>query len=150
MLPTTIASTLLLDRVGRKPVMIVSLAMAGVGAAGIAAAHTEPVFIIGGAGLAGGVLAAWPAILSYAAELYPTRIRATAIGWAAAAGRTAAVLSPAMLGLLMATWTAGRGVALSVCAGALGAAALVVFFFGEETAGRSLEEIAAHSLERRG
>lgn len=149
MLPTTIASTLLLDRVGRKPVMIVALAMAAAGAAGIAAAHTELVFILGGAGLAGGVLAAWPVILSYAAELYPTRIRATATGWASAAGRTAAVLAPAMLGLLMATWTAGQSVALSVCAVALGAAALIVFFFGEETAGRSLEEIAGGPLESR-
>lgn len=148
MLPPTIASTLLLDRVGRKPVMIVALTAAGVGAAGVAAAHSEAIFILGGAVLAGGVLAAWPVILSYAAELYPTRIRATATGWASAAGRTAAILAPAMLGALMTTWATGRGVALNVCAGALGAAALIVLFLGEETAGRPLEEVADRAPER--
>jgi MFS transporter, putative metabolite:H+ symporter len=149
MLPPTIASTLLLDRLGRKPVMIVALTAAGVGAAVVAAAHSEPIFILGAAGLAGGVLAAWPVILSYAAELYPTRIRSTATGWASAAGRTAAILAPAMMGALMTTWATGREVALSVCAGALGAAALIVLFIGEETAGRPLEEVADRSLERR-
>lgn len=150
MLPATIASTLLLDRVGRKPVMITALAVAALGAGGIASARTASAFVLGGAGLAGGVLAAWPVILSYAGELYPTRIRATATGWASAAGRTAAILAPAMLGVLMTTWTTGRGVALSVCAGALALAALIVLFFGEETAGRPLEEIAAGPSDGRG
>ena len=78
-------------------------------------------------------------------ELYPTRIRATATGWASAAGRTGAILAPAMLGLLMRSWTAGRGLALSIFAGALVIALLIVLFLGEETAGRSLEEVAEHA-----
>src|SRR2546422_9782792 len=102
--------------------------------------------------LGGGVLAAWPVILSYAAELYPTRIRATAVGWASAAGRTGAILAPALLGVLLHSWTSGRGLALGLFACALVIAALIVFFLGEETAGRPLEDVAeaARGGARRG
>ncbi len=140
-LPVTVASTLLLDRVGRKPVMITALSLAAAGAAAVAGARDTLTFVLGGVGLAGGVLAAWPVILSYAAELYPTRIRATAIGWASAAGRAASILAPALLGILMSTWSQGRGPAMLVFAALLAAAAVIVLVAGEETAGRSLEEI---------
>ncbi len=42
----------------------------------------------------------------------------------------------------MSTWSQGRGPAVAVFAAALAAAALIVLVIGEETAGRSLEEIA--------
>lgn len=137
-----IAATVLIDRVGRKPVMIVSLSVGAAGAAGVGMARGEAGLVIAAIALAGGVLAAWPVILSYAAELYPTRIRATAVGWASAAGRTGTIVSPALLGLLLKSWTSGLSLALSVFAGALVIAALIVAFLGEETAGRSLEEVA--------
>ncbi len=141
-LPMTLASTLLLDRRGRKPVFVAALAVAALGAVGVAAARTEAVFLLSGGALAGGTLAAWPVILSYAAELYPTRIRATATGWASAAGRSAGIFAPALLAALMPAWSRGRGPAMAVFAAALGAAVLIVLLLGEETAGRSLEEIA--------
>jgi hypothetical protein len=42
----------------------------------------------------------------------------------------------------MGSWTSERSLALGVFAGALLIAALIVVFLGEETAGRSLEEVA--------
>lgn len=137
-----VLSTLLIDRVGRRPVIISGLSLGAAGAAGLGAARGEAGVVVGAIFLAGGILGAWPVILSYAAELYPTRIRATAVGWAAAAGRTGAILAPAMLGALLRSWTSGRGLALGVVAGALVIAALIVVFLGEETAGRSLEDVA--------
>jgi MFS family permease len=137
-----VAATLLIDRVGRKPVIITGLVLSAAGALGVGASAGELSLVIAAIALAGGVLAAWPVILSYAAELYPTRIRATAVGWASAAGRTGGILSPALLGVLMRSWTSGRMLALSLFACALVMAALVIVFLGEETAGRSLEEVA--------
>jgi putative MFS transporter len=64
------------------------------------------------------------------------------VGWASAAGRTGAILSPVLLGLLLKSWTGGRSLALNVFACALVVAVLIVVFLGEETAGRSLEEVA--------
>ena len=81
-------------------------------------------------------------ILTYAAELYPTRIRATAAGWASGVGRTGAILAPVLLGVLLHSWTGGRGLALSLVACALVTAVLIVVFLGEETVGRSLEDVA--------
>lgn len=137
-----VAATLLIDRVGRKPVIVTALLVGAIGAIGVGSARSEAGLIAAAIALAGGVLAAWPVILSYAAELYPTRIRATAVGWGSAAGRTGAILAPALLGALMASWTSGRSTALNVFACALVIAALIVVFLGEETAGRSLEDVA--------
>jgi putative MFS transporter len=142
MLPPTIAATQVLDRLGRKPVLAGCLALSALGAAGVAVARSEAAFIVGAGILAGGVLAAWPPILAYAAEMYPTRIRATAAGWASAAGRAAGIVTPLALAAVMRTWTAGRVQALGGVALALVAGVAIVVVFGEETARRGLEEVA--------
>jgi putative MFS transporter len=147
MLPTTIAATFTLDRYGRKPVIVAALGFAALGAVTVALARTEAAFVLGGGALAGGVLAAWPVILAYAAEMYPTRIRATATGWGSAAGRAAGITAPLLLAALMPTWTSGRFDALMVVAAALVAAVGIVLVLGEETAGRGLEEIAEYRAE---
>jgi len=141
MIVPTLAATLLLDRVGRKPVFVGALALGALGAAVLGVARSELGLVLGGIGLAGGVLGAWPVILAYAAELYPTRIRATATGWASAAGRTAGILSPAALGILIHQWSSGRAVAMSACVAALIGGIVIILVFGQETAGRALEDI---------
>lgn len=147
MLPPTIAATFTLDRLGRKPVLAAALGLAAVGTIELAVARTEAAFVLGGGALAGGVLASWPVILAYAGELYPTRIRATATGWGSAAGRGAGIVTPLMLAALMHTWNGGRTQALAIVAAALVLAVGIVLVFGEETAGRGLEEIAEHRPE---
>lgn len=147
MLPPTIAAALTLDRVGRKPVLTAALGLASLGAVVVAVARTEAAFVLGGGALAGGVLASWPVVLAYAGELYPTRIRATATGWGSAAGRGAGIVTPLMLAALMRTWNGGRIQALTVVAAALVVAVGIVVIFGEETAGRGLEEIAERRPE---
>lgn len=144
MLPATMATTVTLDRFGRKPVLAAALGLAAAGAVVVALAGTEAAVVIGGGALAGGVLASWPVILAYAAELHPTRIRATATGWASAAGRAAGIAAPLLLAVLMRTWTGGRAEALAIVAGSLVVALGIVLLFGEETVGRGLEELAEY------
>ena len=147
MLPATVATTFTLDRFGRKPVLIAALGVAALGAVVVAVAPTEAAFVLGGGALAGGVLASWPVILAYSAEMYPTRIRATATGWGSAAGRGAGIVAPLLLAALMRTWTGGRLAALSVVAAALVVAVGIVVVLGEETAGRGLEQTAEYRAE---
>lgn len=147
MVPATVATTFTLDRFGRKPVIVAALGVAAAGAVVVGVARSEAALVLGAGALAGGVLASWPVILAYAAEMYPTRIRATATGWASAAGRAAGIVAPLLLAALMHTWTTGRFQALSVVAAALVVAVGIVIVFGEETAGRRLEEVAEYRAE---
>ncbi len=149
MIVPTIMATLVLDRVGRKPVMLGALTVAGIGAAVLAGARGEAGLVGGGIMMGGGVLAAWPVILSYAAELYPTRIRATATGWASAAGRGAGTVSPLLLGLVIGNWSSGHG-ALFGYVGAIAVAIAIVLWLGRETVGRSLEETSAERVPAAG
>jgi len=139
MIIPTIAATAVLDRVGRKPVILGALAVAAAGAAVLAGANGETGLVLGGILMGGGVLAGWPVVLSYAAELYPTRIRATATGWASAAARTAGIISPALLGFMIGNWSSGHETIAGYVA-ALAAAIAIVVVFGPETKGRSLED----------
>lgn len=147
MVPATVATTFTLDRVGRKPVIVAALGVAAAGAVVVAVARSEAALVLGAGALAGGVLASWPVILAYAAEMYPTRIRATATGWASPAGRAAGIAAPLLLAAFMHTWTTGRFQALSVVAASLVAAIGIVIVFGEETVGRRLEEVAESRAE---
>jgi len=146
-IPVTV-STLLLDGVGRKPVLAAALGLGAAGGLVLAAARDATGVLVGGIALAGGIQAGWPVILTYAAELYPTRIRATGAGWASAGGRTAGILAPVMMGVLIGNWSSGRATAMVVAALALVVAVTLVLVFGEETAGRSLEEITATGRAR--
>ncbi len=73
-------------------------------------------------------------------ELYPTRMRATATGWASGMGRVGGILAPLGVGWLV---QAGLGTAgiFSLLALAPVAALLAVAGLRQETTGRTLEEI---------
>jgi putative MFS transporter len=77
----------------------------------------------------------------YAGELYPTRMRATAVGWFFGIGRIGSFLSPAAVGFML-HYGAGAWV-LHTFALAFLIAAIALWLVGIETKGRTLEEIAA-------
>ncbi|HKX16798.1 MAG TPA: hypothetical protein VJT33_02150, partial [bacterium] len=62
-------------------------------------------------------------------------------------GRAAGIVAPLLLAALMHTWTTGRAEALSIVAASLVVAVGIVIVFGEETAGRRLEETAEYRAE---
>ncbi len=81
----------------------------------------------------------------YAGELYPTRMRATAVGWVFGIGRIGSFLAPTIVGLMLAY---GLGAyVLHTFALTYLIAALALLGVGIETKGKALEEIAAEEGE---
>jgi len=142
MLPGGLLSVLLIDRAGRRPLLLASLGVAALGTFGLAPAGPDLVIILSGGALAGGLLAAWPIMLGYTAELYPTRMRATAAGWAGAVSRSGGIIAPLLLGALLRTWDSSLTFALAVFGGLLLLVVALVALLGEETSGRTLEELS--------
>lgn len=130
--------SLFIDRFGRKAM----IALAG-GGAGVLA----PVFGLQ-EGLMGLMAAGYAyaffqdmgasAVTPLAPELYPTRLRATGAGWAAGAGRLAAIFAPIAVGFVVETSVLAVFVILAT--GLLGAATTALVF-GRETKGLRLEDL---------
>jgi MFS transporter, putative metabolite:H+ symporter len=75
----------------------------------------------------------------YVAELHPTRLRATAVGWFFGIGRIGSFLAPTVVGLMLAN---GLGhYVLHTFALSFLIAAIALWLVGVETKGRALEEI---------
>ena len=140
MVPASIISVIAIDRSGRRPLMIGSLLLAGVGGLGVSFGLTPTMVVIGGAVLAAGALAAWPVALAWASELYPTQLRGTAAGWAAGVSRLGSISAPLIIGQLL-LMSGSHTVALLPFAVALFASVVCVSIFAGETANQSLEEL---------
>ena len=76
----------------------------------------------------------------YVGELYPTRMRSTAVGWFFGIGRIGSFLAPAVIGFML-SYGAGQWV-LHTFALAYLIAAIALWLVGIETKGRPLEETA--------
>ena len=77
----------------------------------------------------------------YAAEVYPTELRGTGSGLAAASSKLGGMIGPPAIGALL-TAAGGLVVPAVVTAVPIGIAAVVLFFLGEETRKRGLEHIS--------
>jgi len=81
----------------------------------------------------------WSLIYTYAAEVFPTRIRSTGCGTTSSAGRLGALIAPTLFGVLLPS--IGQSGLFAVGATVFVVGALVIIIFGVETKGRTLEEI---------
>jgi len=77
----------------------------------------------------------------YTAELYPTRMRAVAVGALSACSRAASTVAPITIGAIVAV-TGSAYAVFALLAASTFAAFLILWLVCEETAGRSLEEIS--------
>jgi putative MFS transporter len=141
MIPASLISVFAIDRSGRRPLMIGSLALAGMGALVVAFGTTPTAIVAGGSVLAGGALAAWPVALAWASEQYPTYLRGTAAGWAAGVSRLGSITAPLIVGSLLALG-GGHTLAILPFAAALFASVVSVAVFAGETANQTLEELS--------
>ena len=149
-IPGYYAAAALVDRVGRKPTLVAFLACAAVGsfffAGATLAARPSVAAVIGwGAVIAFFNLGAWGVTYTYTPEQYPTAIRASGSGFAAGAGRLVGAFAPTLVGAMLVRFGSPYAVFV-VFAGVMFAGAIVVLTLGEETAGKSLEEISETRL----
>jgi putative MFS transporter len=144
--PGYFSAAWLVERWGRKPTLVVFLLGTAVSAfmfgnigAGTDVAHANLVLLWLSL-LSFFNLGAWGVVYTYTPELYPTSIRATGAGVAAAVGRVGGIVGPYLTPLLVTAVATNGTFAVFMVLLVITAAAVAVL--GEETRGRSLEEIA--------
>lgn len=87
-------------------------------------------------------LGAWGVLYTYTPELYPVRCRAFGAGWAGAIGRIGGIIAPLVVAGMSGS-SAGFARIFVMFALVLAAVVVVIVVLGEETKGRTLEEISA-------
>lgn len=126
-----LAMLLLVDRVGRKPVIVSAGAGAGVLALVFGWSDAMPWLVLVGFALSFCQDAGMTGIVPYTPELFGTAVRASGSGLAIGAGRVAGLLAPLVVGALV---TAGRGgVVFGLFSGCFLLAAVLVAVVGVET-----------------
>jgi MFS transporter, putative metabolite:H+ symporter len=139
-IPGYFSAAYLVERIGRKAVIVMYLLLSAFTAFLFGKASTTPEILIWASLMSFSNLGAWGAVYAYTPELFPTRARTTGAGFVTAFGRIGGVLAPIIVGILLPSL--GRSGVLTMNATLLAVAAGSVAFLGIETKGRSLEEIS--------
>jgi len=144
----SIVASQAINRLGRRWVLAPAFATSGVFCLLWGAVHgTVAIVVLGslatffGSGVAGSTL------FAYSAELYPTTIRATGLGWNAAWQKAGGLIIPTIIGYILAMHTSAYAffVLFAVISFAAGLAGLVTV----ETRGKTVEQITAGLTGRR-
>lgn len=140
-LPGYFLAAVLIEKIGRKPAL--TLFFAGTAAAAWLFGHatSETQILVFGCLLYFFALGAWGCVYSYTPELYPTGIRGSGVGWAAAFGRVGALVAPMILPVLYTLLGAENGYSgvFVLLTAVFLVVAVVVGLFGRETKGKALE-----------
>ncbi|MDW0117994.1 MFS transporter [Sporosarcina thermotolerans] len=137
-LPGYFTAAWLIERAGRKFVLSTYLIGTAVSALLFGNAEGLTMLLVFGAFLSFFNLGAWGALYAYSPEQYPTAVRATGSGTAAAVGRIGGIFGPLLVGWLL---TAGHGFGLifGIFCGSIIIGVLAVIFLGTETKQMELE-----------
>jgi MFS transporter, putative metabolite:H+ symporter len=136
-LPGYFTAAWLIERMGRKFVLVTYLIGTALSAYFFGAAEGLTLLIVSGVFLSFFNLGAWGALYAYTPEQYPTNIRGTGAGTAAAFGRVGGILGPLLVGYMAAQKYEMSLIFTIFCAAVLiGAAA--VLFMGQETKQKEL------------
>ncbi|MEM5435677.1 MFS transporter [Paraburkholderia diazotrophica] len=143
--PGFLCAAWLVERWGRKPTCIASLAGGGIMAYlyGQTALHADSVTLLICTGLAMQffLFGMWAVLYTYTPELYGTGARATGSGFASAIGRVGSLIGPYAVGVVLPIF--GQGGVFTLGALSFGVAALAVWAMGIETKGLSLETLVS-------
>ncbi|WP_078408968.1 MFS transporter [Priestia abyssalis] len=137
-LPGYFSAAWLIERAGRKFVLITYLTGTAVSAYFFGNADSLPLLLTSGIFLSFFNLGAWGGLYAYTPEQYPTKIRGTGAGMAASFGRIGGILGPLLVGYLIAQETSITTIFVIFCI-AIVIGALAVLLLGKETKAIELE-----------
>ncbi|OBR91128.1 putative niacin/nicotinamide transporter NaiP [Clostridium ragsdalei P11] len=142
-LPGYYSAAYLIEKIGRKVVLVVYLIGTSLSAYLFGQATSASTVLAFGCLLYFFSLGAWGAVYAYTPEVYPTRVRGSGAGWAAAIGRIGAIAAPYIVGLVYETKgkQAGFTYVFLMLTIVFAVVAIVVALVGIETKGRALDEI---------
>lgn len=140
-LPGYFSAAYLVDRLGRRATLSVYLLFSAVSAYFFGHGASPEELVVWGSLMSFFNLGAWGVVYTYTPEMYPTRIRAFGSGWAAAVGRTGGILAPSVVGFMI-VGANGFANVFAMFTLVMIAAAAAVWLMGEETRGKSLDEIS--------
>ena len=130
----------ILDRVGRRPPVILGTALGAAALLALTQVHHGPealiVFltIVGSIGGSIGSMVLWP----YTSEVYETSVRATALGFSSSLARAASMSTPLIVGIVLAA-TGSIGPVFLIFGLSAATVALLWIFATKETAGREID-----------
>ena len=138
--PGYFSAAWLVERLGRRPTLVLYLAGSALSAYVFGQSGSGTDAVAWAALLSFFNLGAWGVVYTISPELYPTALRATGSGAAAAVGRIGGIIGPFLTPTLSAAF--GQPFVFGLFMALLLVTAFAVAALGEETRGRSLEEIA--------
>ena len=136
-IPGYAAAAWLIEVLGRRWTLTLFLAGSAVSAVGYGMADSEATILVAGCLLSFFNLGAWGALYAIGPELYPTAVRGTGTGAAAAFGRLASIAAPFLVPVLVVA--GGQWLAFVVFALAFAVAAAAAFTLPEQR-GKALAE----------
>jgi putative MFS transporter len=139
-IPGFVIATYLLEKVGRKLVVVPSIILTALAAYCYGQASSMTMLYITGGLLQFFTYAMWSGVYAYTPELYPTRMRAGGCGFASSIGRIGALLGPYVVGAVLQYY--GVEAVFTVAATIFAIAAAMILIFGPETKGKILEELS--------
>ncbi len=141
-IPGYFAAAFLVERIGRKATLVPFMILCAVASYGFGRAGSPQALVAWGCLVSFFNLGAWGVTYGYTPELYPTRLRGTGSGSAAAFGRIGGILAPLAVAQVVGPWGGDFHAVFLMFAAVVAAGAIGVLLLGEETRGRTLEEIS--------
>jgi putative MFS transporter len=138
-LPGYFTAAWFIEKLGRKFVLVTYLIGTALSAYFFGTAESSAMLMISGIFLSFFNLGAWGALYAYTPEQYPTNIRGSGAGMAAAIGRVGGILGPLLVGYMVTQKVDISSIFLIFCVAVLVGAATVVFL-GTETKKQELAE----------
>lgn len=140
-IPGFLTASQLLDRIGRKPVIVGFVLISAAAAYVYGQQESSVGLFVAGSVMQFFFFGMWSALYAYTPEVFATRFRGTGCGTASSWGRIGAMLGPVIVPLVLASW--GHGAAFAVAGGVMVIGALTVVVLGPETRNKKLEEVSA-------